>query len=94
MKRDKWGNKTHRNVPYIDINWYIDIKESKVFYKKFEKKKLRKYLKNYKSNFISNSQMRKMNKDGWNWSKVRGNEMVKQCLREYEKEKNSGKINL
>lgn len=93
MKRDKWGNKTHRRVPYIDINWYIDIKESKIFYKKYEKKKLRKYLKNYKSNFISISQMRKMNKDGWNWSKVRDNEMVKQVIREYEREKNSGKIN-
>ena len=81
-------SKTRRSLPsYKNINWFIDVKESKRFYKKYQKGHLRKIIENEEVEFYSFRDMKRICKDGWNWGKDRNNEAVKQNIREWDKEK-------
>ena len=54
MRKDKFNGKTKRNLPqFKEINWFLDVKDSKNFYKKYQKKKLRRELKNEEFNIYS-----------------------------------------
>lgn len=84
--------RTRRSLPfYKNINWFIDVKESKRFYKKYQKKHLRKIIENEEVEFYSFRDMKRICKDGWNWDKTRSDESVKQYLREYENNEKRGK---
>lgn len=79
--------RTRRSLPlYKNINWFIDVKESKRFYKKYQKKHLRRIIENEEVEFYSFRDMKRICKDGWNWKKDRNNESVKQNIRGWEKE--------
>lgn len=94
MKKDKYNNKTFRKLPeYKEINWFIDVKESQLFYKKYQKKKLRKQMKKEEFNFYTKEQLKRMCNEGWCWKKERNSETVKQYLKRFDK-KNKIKENL
>lgn len=79
--------RTRRSLPsYKNVNWFIDVKESKRFYKKYQKRHLRRIIENEEVKFYSFRDMKRICKDGWNWSKDRNNEAVKQNIRKWEKE--------
>lgn len=85
-------SRTRRSLPlYKNINWFIDVKESKRFYKKYQKKYLRKIIENEEVEFYSFRDMKRICKDGWNWDKLKSDESVKQYLRDYERNKKKGR---
>ena len=85
-------SRTRRSLPlYKNINWFIDVKESKRFYKKYQKKHLRRIIENEEVKFYSFRDIKRICKDGWNWDKDRSNESIKQHLREYENNEKRGK---
>lgn len=85
--------RTRRSLPqYKNVNWFIDIKESKRYYKKYQKKHLRRIIDGEGVEFYSFRDMKRICKDGWNWDKERNNESVKQNIREYEENKKRGRL--
>lgn len=90
MRKDKYKNKTFRRLPeYKEINWFVDVKESQLFYKKYQKKKVRRQMKKEDFNFCTKNKLKRICKEGWSWKKERNSETVKQYLRRL----NPGKIN-
>lgn len=80
-------SRTRRSLPsYKNVNLFIDVKESKRFYKKYQKRHLRRIIENEEVEFYSFRDMKRICKDGWNWDKERNNEAVKQNIRKWEKE--------
>ena len=80
-------SRTRRSLPsYKNVNWFIDVKESKRFYKKYQKGHLRRIIENEEIEFYSFRNIKIICKDCWNWSKERNNETVKQNIREWERE--------
>lgn len=59
MRKDKYNNKTFRRLPgYKEINWFIDVKESQLFYKKYQKKKVRRQMKKEDFNFCAKDKLK------------------------------------
>lgn len=84
MKRNVKGKHTNKNLPiFKNINYFIDVKESKTYYKKFQKKSLRRKLKGIDYTFVPNKDLKIYCKDGWCWKKTRNDLTVKQWLRRY-----------
>ena len=66
MRKDKFNGKTKRNLPqFKEINWFLDVKDSKNFYKKYQKKKLRRELKNEEFNIYSLNYFKRITKEGF-----------------------------
>lgn len=77
-------SRTRRSLPiYKNINYFIDVKESKRYYKKYQKGLVRRIINNEEFKFYSFKHLKRICKDGWNWSKVRNDETVKQWLRRF-----------
>ena len=80
-------SRTRRSLPlYKNINYFIDVKESKRYYKRYQKRLIRRMIDNEEFEFYSFKDLKITCKDGWNWSKVRNDETVKQYLRKYKEE--------
>ena len=80
-------SRTRRSLPlYKNINYFIDFKESKRYYKKYQKRLVRRVINNEEFEFYSFKHLKRTCKDGWNWSKDRNNEAVKQNIRKWERE--------
>ena len=80
-------SRTRRSLPlYKNINYFIDVKESKRYYKRYQKRLIRRMIDNEEFEFYSFKDLKINCKDGWNWSKVRNDETVKQYLRKYKEE--------
>ncbi len=84
MRKDKFNGKTKRNLPqFKEINWFLDVKDSKNFYKKYQKKKLRRELKNEEFNIYSLNYFKRITKEGFKWKHMRNIESCKQWIETY-----------
>ena len=83
-------SRTRRSLPlYKNINYFIDVKGSKRYYKKYQKRLVRRIINNEEFEFYSFRDLKRTCKDGWNWRKVKNDETTKQWLRKYKEDKNN-----